>query len=219
MAAVFFTSRPAVSQITLEPKAIGRIFLHSTDSIAIGTAFVAGASRSIYTCSHVALADTLWFNYIGSPEQIFRLTVRYNLPAYDVTFLIRTGGSQPVSLPFGDFSRVHPGDVVYYVGWDSPLLRYVLRKTIVSAKGTVLVEEGGTVDFIEFEGQAIPGYSGGPVVDQSGKVIAIIREGWERTPLRGGASVRVNRAFSTELLRVLDSELKSVCRQTVPDRL
>ena len=71
------------------------------------------------------------------------------------------------------------------------------------------MEEGSKVDFIEFAGQAVPGYSGGPVLDRSGKVVAMIREGWQRTSLRGGSSERINRAFSTELLRVLDSELKS----------
>ncbi|MBI5214867.1 MAG: trypsin-like peptidase domain-containing protein [Ignavibacteriae bacterium] len=200
--------KSASGQVTLESNAIGRVFLEPTDSIPIGTAFVAGDSKSIYTCSHVAVADTLWFNYIGSPEQLFRVTVKYNLPSYDVAFLIRTGGSQPASLQFGDFSRVQPGDTIHYIGWDTPLARYIIRLATVSARGSVLVEEGTKVDFIEFEGQAVPGYSGGPVIDRFGKVIAMIREGWEKTSLRGGVPVRINRAFSIELLRILDSELK-----------
>ena len=196
-----------IAQLSVEPKAIGRIFANASDTTAIGTAFVAGRSKAIYTCSHVVVADTLWFSYIGS-NMVFRIKLTYNLPAYDVAFLERTGGSQPFALEFGDFARVQPGDLVYYVGWDQIAQSHLLRKATVSAKGSVLLEEGAKVDFLEFDGQAIPGYSGGPVLDGAGKVVAMIREGWTRTSLKGGPSDRVNRAFSIELLKVLDSDLK-----------
>jgi S1-C subfamily serine protease len=197
------------AQVNINPGAIGRLLLKATDSTSIGTAFVAGESRSIYTCSHVVVEDTMWFNCIASPRMVYRVTVKYNLPSYDVAFLVRTGGSQPASLPFGDFSRVQPGDTVFYVGWDARAQQYILWRAAVSAKGSVLIEQGTKVDFIEFSGEAVPGYSGGPVLDRSGKVVAMIREGWQRTSLRGGAVERVNRAFSVELLRVLGSELKT----------
>ena len=210
LVAIFFLNAClSTAQVKINADAIGRVILHSTDTTSIGTAFVAGESRSIYTCSHVAMADTLWFNCLASPAMIYRIALRYNLPAYDVAFLVRTAGSQPASLPFGDFSRVQPGDTVYYAGWDTRSNQFILWKAGVTAKGSVLLEEGAKVDFIEFYGEAIPGYSGGPVIDRNGKVVAMIREGWDRTSLRGGPSVRVNRAFSVELLRVLDSELKS----------
>ncbi|MBC8186319.1 hypothetical protein H8E88_34995 [candidate division KSB1 bacterium] len=40
-------------------KAVGRIFRTVTDTMSVGTAFVAGKTKAIYTCSHVAVADTL----------------------------------------------------------------------------------------------------------------------------------------------------------------
>lgn len=212
LALLMFSVGVCNGQVGFNPTAIGRVLRRATDTTSIGTAFVAGESRSIYTCSHVVLSDTMWFNCLSSPHQVFRIAVKYNLPAYDVAFLVRTGGSQPSSFAFGDFTRTQPGDTVYYVGWDAPAGQYILRKAAVSAKGSVIVEEGTKVDFIEFAGQAIPGYSGGPVLDRTGKVVAMIREGWERTSLRGGPSERVNRAFSIELLRILDSELKSHSR-------
>ena len=195
------------AQFKLNTNAIGRIFKSPNDSTSIGSAFVAGRSKAIYTCSHVAISDTLWFSYIGR-DILFKIRVTYNLPSYDIAFLERTGGAQPTSLDFGDFSRVQPGDIIFYIGWDVPQNNYLIRQATVSAKGSVLLEEGAKVDFIEFEGEAIPGYSGGPVLDNAGKVVAIIREGWTRTSLKGGPSVRINRAFSIELLKVLDSELK-----------
>lgn len=189
-------------------EAIGSIYLTDKDSIPIGTAFVAGKSKSIYTCSHVAVKDTLWFSYIGSTF-LYRITIKYNLPSYDVAFLERTGGSQPKSLEFGHFDRVQPGDSIQYIGWDVRYKNYVFWNAKVLAKGSALMSENCNVDFIEFEGKAIPGYSGGPVFDKSNKVIAMIREAWSKKGVKGGEQISINRAFSIELLNVLDSEVKT----------
>src|SRR3989339_279876 len=64
-------------QVKFDPDAIGRVLLSSNDSVSVGTAFVAGESRSIYTCSHVAIADTMWFNCISSPNLVFRIVLKY----------------------------------------------------------------------------------------------------------------------------------------------
>ena len=187
---------------------IGRIFLDPQCSILLGTAFVAGKTKSIFTCSHVAIRDTMWFSYLGS-SYFFRIKLKYNLPNYDVALLERTGGNQPSSLNFGDFNRTHPGDIIEYIGWDVLVNKYVIWKSIVIAKGVSLTENGVTVEFIEFAGEAIPGYSGGPVFNSDGQVIAIIREAWEKKGIKGGASTKINRAFSVDLLRILDSEILS----------
>jgi len=187
---------------------IGRIFLNQNGTGLIGTAFVAGRTKSVYTCSHVAVKDTLFFMYIGS-HYIYRLKIKYNLPNFDVALLARTGGVQPNGLDFGDFSRINPGDVIEYMGWDVEANQYVLWKSIVIGKGTSLSDGGASVDFIEFEGQAIPGYSGGPVFNSAGQVVAMVREAWEKKGIKGGQPKMINRVFSVELLRILDSEIIS----------
>jgi len=196
------------SNLYSQLEAIGRIFLTNKDTVAIGTAFVAGKSNSIYTCSHVAIKDTLWFNYIGS-KFVYRVTIKYNLPNYDIVFLERTGGKQPKSLQFGNFDKVQPGDSIKYIGWDSRYNKYLLWVAKVLAKGSALMSDNCNVDFIEFEGEAIPGYSGGPVFDSEGKVIAMMREGWSKKGVKGGEQIFINRAFSIELLDILDSEIKT----------
>ncbi|MBN1824908.1 MAG: trypsin-like peptidase domain-containing protein [Candidatus Eisenbacteria bacterium] len=187
-------------------KTVGRVLISGTDSTAIGTAFVAGKSKSIYTCSHVVVRDTLWFEGFES-EYRYRMALRQNLPSYDVALLQRTAGSQREALEFGDFTRVHTGDIIKYVGWDIRVRRFIIWDAVVIAKGTALAPTGMSVDFLEFEGKAIPGYSGGPVLDRSGRVVAIIREAWQKTAPRSGTSIMINRAFSIELLRVIDSEV------------
>jgi S1-C subfamily serine protease len=66
-------------------------------------------------------------------------------------------------------------------------------------------------DFIEFEGVALPGYSGGPVFDAQGRVIAIIREAWWKTDPRAGTSRwLINRAFSLTPVKSEAQKLNSV---------
>jgi len=187
-------------------KAIGRIFLIPTDTVSIGTAFVAGKSKSIYTCSHVVKADTMWFFGYNSDYR-YRIRLKYNLPNYDVAFLERTAGEQQEFLEFGEFNRIQPGDTIYYIGWNMIINAYKINKAIVLAKGSSFMESDVKVDFLEFEGEAIPGYSGGPVLDCGGKVIAMIREAWSKKGIKGGKVIKINRAFSIELLKVLDSEI------------
>jgi S1-C subfamily serine protease len=196
----------AASSSAIDLRTIGRVIRSQADTVGLGTAFVAGQSRSLYTCSHIVLQDTLWYRGLGS-QFIYRVMLQHNLPAFDIAVLRRTAGQQPAALEFGDFTRVQPGDSIRYVGWDVRDHSFVIWSARVSAKGSALMPSGTAVDFIEFEGNAIPGYSGGPVLDSQGKVIAMLREAWHKQGVKGGPVVTVNRAFSTELLRVLDSEV------------
>ena len=56
------------------------------------------------------------------------------------------------------------------------------------------------VEFLEFEGVGRPGYSGGPVFDTSGNVIAIVGKAWTKQGVKGGPERLINRAFSLDIL-------------------
>ncbi len=129
------------------------------------------------------------------------------MPNYDVAYFERTAGDQDEWLNFGEFDRIQAGDKVIYIGWDFLKNAYNINTAIVLATGTAIIGGNHKIDFIEFEGDAIPGYSGGPVFNFNGKVIGMIREAWKKQGIRGGKVMRINRAFSTDLLRVLDSEI------------
>ena len=72
-----------------------------------------------------------------------------------------------------------------------------------------VVNAGAVVDFLEFEGKGLPGFSGGPVFNQEGKVVAIMREAWTKRGVKGGPAVLLNRAFSVQILSDLDQEVYS----------
>jgi S1-C subfamily serine protease len=112
-------------------------------------------------------------------------------------------------LQFGDIHRIRPGDKVIYLGWNEQERAFKVDQAIIAAIGAAL-NEGITVQFIEFEGFGIPGYSGGPVFDASGKVVAIMREAWLKKGIKGGKEFLINRAFSIESIAMIEDQIYSV---------
>lgn len=78
---------------------------------------------------------------------------------------------------------------------------------MILAKGEAL-HKGEIVDFIDIPGHAIPGYSGGPVLNSKDEVIAIIGSGSDFVPIKGGDTARILRAYSVDLLRILDQRVR-----------
>ncbi len=174
----------------------------------IGSAFVATDSLHVITCAHV-VNQTRSYVYgpnIGNPIELKR---QFMLPNYDLAVLALETPVKATPIPLGDLRKVAPGDAVTYCGWDSRNQSLTARSAKVTATGNAL-SGGKTVQFIEFEGDGIPGYSGGPVFDQSGKIVALMREAWTRQGVHGGNPILVNRAFSTEVIAILGNELVTV---------
>ena len=111
----------------------------------------------------------------------------------------------------GDFRKMRPGDKIYYYGFDTRLSTPGLpaakmNQGIVQATGSTL-NDGATIDFLEFEGFGIPGYSGGPVFNEKAELVAVMREAWTKKGISGGPETLINRAFSLDVLRVLDGQV------------
>jgi S1-C subfamily serine protease len=183
---------------------IGRI-QQTPDGNRIGTGFVAGDGQHIFTCAHVAVSDTLVF-FPFTSEYYYRIALQWILPEYDLAVFQRTAGEQKYSLELGDFNSVRPGDKILLFGWTSDNTLTMMTSEI-SAIGSVL-NEGEIIQFLEFDADVIPGFSGGPVFNSRGQVIAMVREGWNQTGIKGGPTKVMARAFSTDLLRILEKNLK-----------
>ena len=196
-------------QFQIPLRAVGRVYQSSVDTSSIGTAFVCGNRKAVFTCSHVVVNDNLWFKGFKSNIR-HRMKIKHNLPNFDLAYLEWVEGEPIESFKFGDFTKIQSGDKIVYIGWNKLKKSYNVNAAIVVATGTALINFSNKVDFIEFVGEAIPGYSGGPVFNMEGEVIGMIREAWTKKGIKGGKTIKINRAFSTDLLKILDSEIITV---------
>jgi serine protease Do len=165
----------------------------------VGTGFVtAGDPTMVITCAHVVTNGGGEFTY-GVPPNVRRgLSLRATMPQYDIAFLKLSATQALEAVRIGDIRRIRPGDSISYVGWDKLVQTFKgSRGTTVTAIGTAL-SDGSTVEFLEFHGRAIPGYSGGPVFNDKWEVVAIVARAWTSLGIKGGEPFIINRAFSIE---------------------
>lgn len=168
----------------------------------VGTGFVLGEAHTVVTADHVVgTKGSYTYQAVqkGSPEVPLSVGTRHS--GHDLVVLNLSPDAELGGRPFqlGDFTRLSPGDTVVYLGWNAPKNKVALREAVISAVGKATYL-GTTVDFLEFIGEGIPGWSGGPVLDLEGKVVAVMHEAWTKRGVKGGRTVLVNRAFSAGLL-------------------
>lgn len=174
----------------------------------IGSAFIVGKKKFIVTCAHVAIQGKYKYRGVKTTKDI-SIKSLFFLPKHDLSVftLEESIGINP--LKFGDINRIRPGDTIVYIGWDKDLSKLKVNKAIVTSMGSVL-NQGEIIEFLEFEGEGKPGYSGGPVFDTNGNVIALMREGWTKQGVKGGETKLINRAFSVNILSIFDKEVFSL---------
>jgi S1-C subfamily serine protease len=187
-----------------------------SNSVLIGSAFVYGPKKEIVTCAHVAQQSidkglTNWV-YLAQGLPLRRLKFGYLTRRYDLAMFTADGEIPGEPMTIGDFKKIRPGDRLHYYGFDTKFTQTVkmagglMNEAIVRATGSAL--NGGIVeDFLEFDGVGIPGYSGGPVFNEKGELVAMMREAWNFQGVRGGPIVLVNRAFSLEFLRISEEPI------------
>ena len=169
-----------------------------------GSAFVIKNKRLVVTCAHCISKDhTMYYASGGlkTPDIIMhKLKIIKFLPKYDLALLESDEDlcNRPfeVENKFNITNQQH----MFYIGYstkksDDSHKVMQANNLQVSSYGKTF-ESGAPVDFIEFVGVGVPGYSGGPVINDSGKIVALMREAWLKKSIRGGDSLLVNRAYS-----------------------
>jgi len=160
--------------LTLNAEAFGTIV--GTNGQIAGTGFIVGSPGRVITCEHVVASQLAFnFHFVNASGAHLPVTLETVLRRYDLSVLQFDFTNQIPPLPYGDIRRVRPGDDVVYIGWNVQDSKFRVSKAIVSAIGVAL-NDGVSVDFIEFEGEGIPGYSGGPILNHRGEVVALMRE-------------------------------------------
>lgn len=183
--------------------AVGRVYLLDQKT-RLGTAFVGGETFNIFMPAHVGIEDTLLYKPFGS-DYFYRIEIKYILNNYDLAIYKRTSGTQTTAFNLGVINKVQLGDRIRYIGWDSDHLAS-MRESKVETKGVTL-NRGEIVDFFDFFGHGIPGYSGAPVINDKDEVVGMVVQGWDFKTLKGNSTKRSLRVFSIDLLRVLEQQV------------
>jgi S1-C subfamily serine protease len=201
-------------KFTVSKEGFGAILDASSRKI-LGSGFIAGKQKHIVTCAHVVVTGGLYL-FASNQGTIREISFQYVLPRYDLAVFSAKDSIKFSPIEFGDIHRIRPGDRVVYLGWNEPEQAFKVDQATVTATGSAL-NEGVTIQFLEFEGFGIPGYSGGPVFDSKGKVVAIMREAWLKKGIKGGKETLINRAFSIEAVWTIEEQTYSGIAPASPD--
>jgi S1-C subfamily serine protease len=138
------------------PKKIGSGFLVSSDGYAL-------------TCKHV-VEGVPNLTAIMNDQQEAQLNVLFTSAKYDLALVqIMAPGKMPY-LTIRDAKTLAPGDRLFAVG-ASAGLQSTVTDGVFTAFRTI---DAAKRDFIQFSAPLNPGNSGGPLVDENGKVVGVV---------------------------------------------
>jgi len=142
------------------------------------------------------------------------LIPKFAFPKHDVIVFRLAKAAPGKPFPLGDVEKIRPGDFVHYAAanFDKRLIQDSV--TEVGGIGYALEPDSVIVRFMEFAGPTLPGFSGGPVLNEKGEVVGLIRESWTRKGIKGGPEVQVTRAFSIDLLKAISQDMQLVTPST-----
>jgi len=161
------------------------------DSIGncIGTGFLFEKPNVILTCNHVDLdhPGNKYFCPMDSSTK-FELVVIKRMSELDLILLKSKVDLRITPYKTDTSFKIKPNDIVSYHGYNSTI--GIKGKNMISNHNT-RVQVVGTFEsinlktsFIEFKGHGIPGYSGGPIFNLSGKLVGICAAGYARQLLK-----------------------------------
>jgi S1-C subfamily serine protease len=136
---------------------------------SIGSGFLISSNGYALTCKHV-VEGLPNLTALMNDQQEVQLNVLFTSAKYDLALVQVMVPRKMPYLAIRDARGLAPGDRLYAVGASAGLQSTVTDgvftgfRTIEAAKG----------DFIQFSAPVNPGNSGGPLVDENGKVVGVV---------------------------------------------
>ena len=187
--------------MTFEIYSIGTIIV---DGKPIGSGFIMEKSNKVVTCEHVIRGQKKVYFRPQQRDSIYELSLISSDSEIDLAVLRSDKDITTKPLRGIKNFNIQPGQHLFYMGYNTQkstpeIPVYQVDNAFVLATGITKI--GNTlVKFIEFEGVGIPGYSGGPVFNDNGGVVAVMTQAWYRQGVKGGRKILINRAFEISSL-------------------
>lgn len=174
------TQQPKFS-FTVDDRCLGLIIDASTNS-PIGSGFILEENNTLITARHVAIdlktnqPRKIMYQLPGVAGRPYieplPLTPIKDLDDADIA-IMHIDGTSPCKQSFKRSSvNVQAGYWVIYAGFDPPT-----GSLKISSHSVHNINIEGNKKFIEIEGDAVPGYSGGPIFDQEGDILGVVLKG------------------------------------------
>lgn len=195
-----FSTKKCMSQFSIDKSALGLIT--NKEQKALGTAFLCGNPSWIVTCAHVEQSETGDKFYIPIGNEIpIPLKLLSIDPKQDVAIYQTDVPISDKHLNIDTTFKFKVGAEIVYAGYDvrssvGSNKNIKISKAVVISVG-IYKEFNIETYFIEFIGEGIPGYSGGPVFNLKGELIGIFAQSYYRKPIKiGYPDILINRAFT-----------------------
>lgn len=167
-----------MAQITIHENTVGTIYTASDNSKELqvkGTAFVFLAKNMVLTVKHNLPKDVkkIFYRPFGTNQNI-PMKIVYESIKKDLALLESESKIAESYYSNGDFTKFEPGANIVFLGLNVSENKYEMHKAFVHLKGKY-VDGIENVEVIEFIDENIKsGFSGGPIFDENGLIIAII---------------------------------------------
>lgn len=137
----------------------------------MGTGFFISSTGYAATCRHV-VEESGNLTAIMNDQQEYPLNVITMSSNYDLAIVQVMTSQKTPFLSIRDARSLVPGERVFAVGASAGL-----QSTVTDGVFTAFRKpEGGQEDVIQFSAPVNPGNSGGPLVDESGKVVGVVSQ-------------------------------------------
>jgi S1-C subfamily serine protease len=179
---------------------VGRLFADTALKDSIGTAFLV-SNTQIMTCAHVLekdhkTLDSVYFQPIAADTAYMVYLQKIDYGA-DLALLKTKHFKFQNNLRLSRTFNLSPRDTVYYIGYSTLVNGCCLHKSVIMMSGKML-NYSSIIEFVQFVGEGIPGYSGGPLFNNYGEIVGIVAQGiyWRGVKAKPSESILRNNAFS-----------------------
>lgn len=194
-------------------RSCGAIIVPDLQSSIIGTGFV--IDNMIITASHVVTDQKELFFASNDLSRPYEIELVHNMPEEDIAVLKFKDDFKTSSLNLGKFTDIEMHASVMLVGFDKHknMLSKIASFPVVLGVGN-FVNVSGPNDFIETNADVLPIYTGGPLFNGRGEVIALFRSGYVRENLKTGDRGVMAIAVSIDPLREFLESYKLMVENT-----